>query len=96
MDVIVELLPASFTAKTEPAAKDSSRQQREEKKQHKVRCSTQNAQQASLKVTDKAIYDKERRTGEERRQQRMKRGRWLESRDRNDRRSTALTVFVKV
>lgn len=96
MDVLVELLPPSFTAKTEPAAKDSRRQQPQEKKQAKARRAEQDPEQAMLKVTAKLIPDTERRAGEERRQQRMKRGRWLESRDRHDRRATALSVFVKV
>jgi hypothetical protein len=36
----------------------------------------------------------ERRSGHDRRQQPIKRGRWLESSDRNNRRATALNVIV--
>lgn len=96
MDVLVELLPPSFTAKTEPAAKDSRRQQPQKNKQAKARAAEPDHEQVTLKTTAKPILDTERRSGEERRQQRMVRGRWLESRDRYDRRTTALSVFVKV
>jgi len=92
MDVLVELLPPNFTVKTEPSAKEKRRQKSDGKKTAKAPASEQN----QGKVTTKALPALERRTGEERRQQKLKRGRWLDSRDRNDRRATALTVFVKV
>jgi len=89
MKVLLDLLPASFTAKAEPVAKDSRQKQQ-------PRQQGQSTEQVEAKTTAEELVEAERRNGEERRQQRMKRGRWLESRDRNDRRATALTVFVKV
>ena len=96
MDVLAELLPPSYTAKAEPLAKDSRRQQPREKPQDKAPKAEQTHQRNSRKVIAKSLPEKERRAGEDRRQQRMQRGRWLESRERSDRRATALTVFVKI
>ena len=100
MDVLAELLPPNYTAKAEPSSKDSRRHQPQKKKQSKGLGSEPETEQALLKeklsATQSSLPDSDRRMGEDRRQQRMKRGRWLESRDRNDRRATAMTVFVKV
>lgn len=91
MDVLAEILPPSYTARAEPSARDSRRQQPQGKPQDKALKSKSSA----LKVT-KPLQESERRAGEDRRRQRMKRGRWLESRERNDRRANKLKVFVKV
>lgn len=96
MDVLAELLPPSYTAKAEPSARDSRRQQPQGKQPDKALKVEQDRQQSRLKITAKPLPEKERRAGEDRRQQRMQRGRWLESRERYDRRAKALTVFVKV
>ncbi len=100
MDVLAELLPPNYTAKAEPSAKDSRRHQPQKKKQSKELGSGSGTEQPLLQEKLPAIKaslpDSERRTGEDRRQQQMKRGRWLESRDRNDRRATSTAVFVKI
>tara|TARA_R110000737_G_scaffold49733_4_gene70637 strand:+ start:4741 stop:5031 length:291 start_codon:yes stop_codon:yes gene_type:complete len=96
MDVLVELLPPSYTAKAEPSARDSRRQQPQAKQQDKTPKLARTCQKSLLKVIVKSCPESDRRTGEDRRRQRVKRGRWLESRDRHDRRAIALTVFVKV
>ncbi|MBA6292961.1 hypothetical protein H4J58_05375 [Colwellia sp. MB3u-70] len=90
MDVFVSLLPASFTAKTERLEKDSREKQQQQSKK------TPNAliKQLKIKITSPELSEYERRSGRDRRQKRIKRGRWLESRDRNDRRATALNVIV--
>ncbi|AZQ85108.1 hypothetical protein EKO29_14630 [Colwellia sp. Arc7-635] len=105
MDVLVELLPPSYTAKTESSAKDSRRKNQSQYKNSENKAlqklneivEPEREDQQEISNGDKQVVpDIERRKGDERRQQRMKRGRWLESRDRNDRRATAMTVFVKV
>lgn len=105
MDVLVELLPPSYTGKTEPSAKDSRRENQSAyknsdnkalQKLNEIIESEKDDQQTLSNDDKKTVPDIERRKGAERRQKRMQRGRWLESRDRHDRRATAMTVFVKV
>ena len=93
MEVLVELLPPSYTGKAEPTAKDSRRQQQEQQAGEQKKGSELDSE---IKTIANAPAGKERRKGEDRRRQRMIRGRWLESRNRNDRRASALKIFVKV
>ena len=90
MDVFVSLLPASFTTKAERLEKDS----RERQQQQRKKMPDALTEQLKIKIASPALSKDERRSGGDRRQQRIKRGRWLESRDRNDRRATALNVIV--
>jgi hypothetical protein len=91
MDVFTELLPASFTAKAEATAKDS--------KQKKGR-NDKNKPSLPQLVKDKPeqvkMVETERRTGEERREKVVNRGRWLESRDKKDRRASKSKISVKI
>jgi len=91
MDVIAELLPPSYSVKAEPSAKDSRRQQQERKKPRQTQTKT-----TSIKITSSMAPEVERRTGEDRRQKKVNRGRWLESRDKSDRRASSSTIFVRV
>ncbi len=99
MDVLAELLPSSYTVKAEPSAKDSRRQQ-PQAKQGRAQKTDKNSQSESLETPlnnqVKTLPEHERRTGDDRRQHSMKRGRWLESRDKNDRRTTATGLCLKV
>ncbi len=99
MDVLAELLPSSYTVKAEPSAKDSQRQQ-SQAKQRRAQKADKNSQSESLETPlnnqVKTLPEHERRTGDDRRQHSMKRGRWLESRDKNDRRTTATGLCLKV
>jgi hypothetical protein len=99
MDVLSELLPSSYTVKAEPSAKDSRRQQ-PQAKQGRAQIIDKNSQSESLETPlnnqVKTLPEHERRTGDDRRQHSMKRGRWLESRDKNDRRTTATGLCLKV
>lgn len=96
MDVLAELLPPSYTAKAEPSARDSRRHQQHEKKQQNEPEPELKSDQETIKITANPLPETERRNGEDRRQQRMNRGRWLESRARNDRRAKESAIFVKV
>lgn len=99
MDVLTELLPPSYTGKSEALAKDSKRQTPQ---QENNQVTKQDPELASSVDEDKKekinppVFCKDRRSGDDRRHQRLNRGRWLESRDRNDRRATEMKVFVKV
>ena len=90
MDVFASLLPASFTAKAERLEKDS----REKQQQQRKKTSNSLTEQLKITIACSTLSEDERRSGGDRRQQRFKRGRWLESRNRNDRRATALNVIV--
>lgn len=101
MDVIVDLLPLSYTAKAEPAAKDRRQKQKQQKQHQQLK---QTASQVSgtasetleKKLNTEFLPDIERRRGEDRRQHDMHRGRWLESRSRHDRRIQALGILMKI
>ena len=94
MDVLVDLLPPSYTAKAEPSSKDSD--QKREGQQNKSSTSSLEPVEVKANAQAQALVDAERRAGEDRREVEMNRGRWLESRISKDRRANALTVFVKV
>lgn len=91
MEVLAELLPPSYSVKAEPSAKDSRRQQQEKKSSNKSK-----PQPSKSKVMTKLAPEIDRRTGEDRRQKKINRGRWLESRGRSDRRASESTIFVRV
>ncbi|TWX73487.1 hypothetical protein [Colwellia sp. C1TZA3] len=93
MDVLVDLLPGSFTAKVEPSVKDSRQKQGYQQTKNLPNLPTE---QAEVKTSSQTIVETERRTGDDRREQEMNRGRWLESRDRNDRRANASDISVKI
>ena len=96
MDAYVDLLPPSYTVKAAPAANDSSRKNQQGKRQNDEPETEAELAQESLNVAANLPYGEERRKGEDRRQKSLHRGRWLESRDRNARRATESTIFVKV
>ena len=91
MDVFTELLPASFTVKPEPSAKDS--EQKKERDNNKKPLSSLSAKD---KPKQEKMVEPERRKGEERREKVVNRSRWLESRDRKDRRVNELEISVKI
>ena len=96
MDVIAELLPPSYTAKAEPSTKDSEKQRQKEKMLRKELDVVFESEQKTKETTVNASPETDRRAGEDRRQQKINRGRWLESRNRNDRRAIESTISVKI
>jgi len=99
VDVLIDLLPSVNRVKTESSKKD--------KRQHNKYSRQMDSN--SLKVTtgDENIVQKaelkqvfwdgpERRTSNDRRQLNNKRGRWLESRDRKDRRAVEYAISLKI
>lgn len=91
MKVFTELLPTSYTAKSEPCAKDN-KQQKERNNKPEILSSKPGKDNPE----HEEIIETERRTGEERREQIINRGRWLESRDRKDRRASEAMISVKI
>lgn len=89
MDVIAEILPSSYLAKSENTAKDrKNKPAAEQKKQQAKQTGKQDAEElTNTNVTAIDAWDQqERRSGQDRRQQRKSRGRWLDSRTSPDRR----------
>ncbi|MFT6194662.1 MAG: hypothetical protein ACJASU_001564 [Cognaticolwellia sp.] len=79
MDIFVSLLLASFTAKVERLEKDS----RENNSSSREKTPNALTEQLKIKIASPVLSEDERGFGCDWRQQRIKRGRWLESRDRN-------------
>jgi hypothetical protein len=96
MDVIAELLPPSYTAKAEPLTKDGDERRQKEGKLRKELDSVFKSEEKTTETVVKASPEKDRRAGDDRRQQKINRGRWWESRDRNDRRAVESTISVKI
>ncbi len=98
MDVLAELLPASYLVKLENTSKDS--QHKNNPYQKYANPANEDVGQADESVKTKQASSNwganDRRTGTDRRKQLAKRGRWLESRDRKDRRQQTEGLFVKI
>ena len=96
MDVIAEILPSSYLAKSENTAKDrQNKPQAKQTKQQKT--STVEETEVVDNVTVLDAWDlQERRSGEDRRQQRKSRGRWLDSRTSPDRRKENIKQAVQI
>ena len=95
MDLISELLPPSYLLKSENTAKDK----RKNKTPYQNKSHIDDSEK-SKPVTNKiAVSDwgsVDRRTGKDRRSQIAKRGRWLESRLKKDRRASDFKVSFKI
>ena len=95
MEVFTDLLPPSYTAKAEPSAKDSNKHQQQKKSKQKQIVKLV-AEQEPSDINLYVLTGEDRRTGDDRRQNQINRGRWLESRSRSDRRASESTIFVRV
>ncbi|GHF98102.1 hypothetical protein [Thalassotalea marina] len=87
MDVIAELLPSSYLAKSENTAKDrkNKHQIKHKTKKHDTE-QEESIQEEQTKEAAANWNSVERRSGEDRRQHQKNRGRWLDSRISPDRR----------
>ncbi|ASP48671.1 hypothetical protein [Cognaticolwellia beringensis] len=93
MEVLIDLLPASYTAKAEPSAKDSRQKQA---RAHDKKKPNLTPEHDEAEISEQKEVENERRTGDDRREQTLNRGRWLESRDRKDRRENESAICVKI
>ena len=93
MEVLIGLLPASYTAKAEPSAKDSRQKQQ---RAHDKKKPSLAAEHDVAEISEQKKIENERRIGDDRREQTLNRGRWLESRDRKDRRENQSAICVKI
>jgi len=98
MDVLIDLLPSVNQVKIEQSKKDK----RQRNKYNRQMNLTVSKKSGDSKVENGALLKQvfwtgpERRSSEDRRQLKKKRGRWLESRDRKDRRTTEYAISVKI
>ena len=96
MKVVNELLTPVNLIKPENSEKDRRQQHG---KYQKITAQPAENEQDNEKIvgTTDANWDRiERRSGKDRRQQQVNRGRWLESRDKKDRRKTAQAFCLTI
>lgn len=99
MDAMPELLTSVLISKTESTANNSKQKNKHYKKQRLldiVDDITVDDNQAKLTEKTSAWAEKDRRSTNDRRKQIAKRGRWLESRDRTDRRQTDKGISITI
>jgi hypothetical protein len=98
VDVLIDLLPSVNQVKIADAKKDK----RQRNKYTRQMTSGSNQPALAKKAVKGTVFKQvfwdgpERRSSVDRRHLKNKRGRWLESRDRNDRRTTRLAISVKI
>ena len=98
MDVLTELLTPSYSVKSESTAKDRKQKNKGySQTRHKYPANNSENPSDIIDIRTASNWGEvERRSGRDRREQMEGRGRWLESRDRNDRRTTRLAISVKI
>ena len=97
MDFLDELLPAGYLLKPEVTSKDKHQKPKQKKYKKESALAKSDEQDGFIEIR-RAVSswnDADRRKGD-RRKQFVKRGRWLESRSRNDRRAENSEIFVKI
>lgn len=96
MDVFVNLLPPSYLVNLESSPKDRKQKEKQYRQSIKVEeVDDKDLSQNHIKSTSN-WNELERRSGEDRREQRKCRGRWLESREEKNRRQLAAAIQIKV
>ena len=98
MDVLIDLLPSVNQVKIENSKKDKHQRNKYTRQMTSATSNQLLAQHDEEGVVFNQIFwsGPERRSSIDRRHLKNKRGRWLESRDRNDRRTTRLAISVKI
>ena len=96
MDVLAELLPSAHLVKSETTAKDRKQKQKQFKKIEKLYRDDNALAKDKVGLTASSWDFEERRSGEDRRLLKKKRGRWLDTREPKDRRQQAQGIFVKI
>lgn len=102
MDVMPELLTSVLISKTESTANNSKQKNKHYKKQRLVNAADStddiivDENQAVLVEKASSWAEKDRRSTNDRRKQMAKRGRWLESRNRKDRRRTESGISITI
>jgi len=98
MDVLIDLLPSVNQVKIEQSKKDKRQRNKYNRQMNSASSNENVANNVENVMKLKQVFwtGPERRTSVDRRQLKKKRGRWLESRDRLDRRATESAISVKI
>jgi hypothetical protein len=96
MDVITELLPPTNLVKSETTAKDQKQNKKQINEKDSVVKEDDVLPVVPIKIKFSDWNSVDRRTGNDRRLQLSKRGRWLESRDKNNRRVVEQPISMKI
>jgi hypothetical protein len=99
VDVLIDLLPSVNRVKTETSKKDKRQRNKYSRQMNSSNLNREkgNEDADSVARLKQVFWDgPERRNTSDRRQLKNKRGRWLESRDRKDRRAVEYAISVKI
>ncbi len=99
MNVLIDLLPSVNRVRTETSKKDKRQRNKYNRQMNSSNLDLIKSNEESEPVTElkQVFWDgPERRNINDRRQLKNKRGRWLESRDRKDRRAVEYAISVKI
>lgn len=99
MDVLIDLLPSVNRVKTETSKKDKRQRNKYSRQMNSSNLNIVEGKDEpdSIAQLKQVFWDgPERRNINDRRQLKNKRGRWLESRDRKDRRAVEYAISVKI
>lgn len=98
VDVLIDLLPAANQVKIAQSKKDKRQANKYNRQMNSAASLPDVADDVKNGIGIKKVLWKgpERRSSADRRHLKNKRGRWLESRDRNDRRTTQYAISVKI
>lgn len=96
MDVLIDLLPSVNQVKISHAKKDKRQRNKYSRQMNNTARYNENVNDSNTILKKVLWAGPERRTSVERRQLKNKRGRWLESRDCKDRRSSESAISVKI
>jgi len=99
VNVLIDLLPSVNRVKTETSKKDKRQRNKYNRQMNSSNLDIIKVNEESDPVTElkQVFWDgPERRNINDRRQLKNKRGRWLESRDRKDRRAVEYAISVKI
>jgi len=99
VNVLIDLLPSVNRVRTETSKKDKRQRNKYNRQMNSSNLDLIKSNEESEPVTElkQVFWDgPERRNINDRRQLKNKRGRWLESRDRKDRRAVEYAISVKI
>jgi len=99
VNVLIDLLPSVNRVRTETSKKDKRQRNKYNRQMNSSNIDLIKSNEESEPVTElkQVFWDgPERRNINDRRQLKNKRGRWLESRDRKDRRAVEYAISVKI
>ena len=96
MDIIADLLPRIDQLTVEHSAKDGRQSQHNKADKIYQQVNSHKAEVVQIRSKSSNWHEIDRRSGKERRKQLEQRGRWLESRDKSNRRIVEQAIYLEV